>query len=115
MTGLTVLTGGSSFHFAVDAFSVSASCVTGKVAPARVGCTDSCVKNGAVLLARPPLSNSTGSTSPTGVPAQPPSANARRPPSISSPPPRLLTKSASIRSWSGENDAASTLPRMIAR
>ena len=56
---------------------------------------------------------STGSTSATGVPAQPPSANDRRPPSISRPPPRLPTKSAIIRSWSGENEAASTLPRMM--
>ena len=57
----------------------------------------------------------TGSTSPTGVPAHPPSAKARRPPSIRSPPPRLLTKSAIMRSCSGENEAASTLPRINER
>ena len=61
------------------------------------------------------FSMTTGSTSPTGVPAQPPSANDRRPPSISRPPPRLFTKSAIMRSCSGVNDAASTLPRIRAR
>jgi hypothetical protein len=58
------------------------------------------------------FSMTTGSTSPTGVPPQPPPRTpvGRR---HSSPPPRLLTKSASTRSCSGVNDAASTLPRMI--
>ena len=100
-TRFTALTVGMSSHLVAEAFSFSASCVTGYTAPARVGCTDSRAKYAAALLLsllRPALSNSTGRTSATGVPAQPPSAKDRRPPSISRPPPRLLTKSASIRS-----------------
>src|SRR5690606_34875687 len=56
-----------------------------------------------------------GSTSARGVPAQPPSASARGPPSMSRLPPRTLTKSAIIRSWSCVKKLASTLPRMSAR
>ena len=54
-------------------------------------------------------------TSATGVPFQPPSANDRRPPSISSPPPRTVTNSASIFNWSDVNALAGTLPRITER
>src|SRR6266852_9689285 len=84
-TELTVVTGGMSFHFALDAFSSPATCVTGNVDPARVGRAFTQEKYFAFGLSR-----TTGSTSPTGVPPQPPSANDRRPPSMSRPPPRLL-------------------------
>ena len=43
-TGLTVDTCGMSSHFVVDASSVSAICVTGNIAPARVGRTDNSVE-----------------------------------------------------------------------
>ena len=109
-TLFTAETAGMSPHLVAEDFSSLATCVTGKEAPARVGRAVSHEKY-FVFAA----SSTTGSTSPTGVPPQPPSANDRRPPSISRPPPRLLTKSAIMRSCSGENDAASTLPRMIAR
>ena len=102
---------GMSSHFFADASSELARSVTGNVAPARVGRTLMSVARYFAL--EEPMT--TGSTSPTGVPAHPPSANARRPPSISRLPPRLLTKSAIIRNCSGVNDAASTLPRTSAR
>src|SRR3954464_11434051 len=109
--GLTELTSGISFHRSSDRASLSAIWVTGDVSPDRVGRTPSMLKYAAPL--RPlSLSRTTGSTSPTGVPAQPPSANERRPPSISRPPPRLLVKLAIIRSFSGENEGASRLPRI---
>src|SRR5207248_5768229 len=111
-TELTADTGGMSFHFALDAFSSAATWVTGNVAPARVGRALIHEKYFAFVV---PFSSWTVSTSPTGVPPQPPSENARRPPSIRRPPPRLLTKSAIMQSWSGENDAASTMPRMLER
>ena len=63
---------------------------------------------------RDPRSSTTGSASASGVPAQPPSENDRGPPSASRPPPRMSTKSSSIRCCSGVNADASTLPRMIA-
>ena len=107
------MTVGSSFQRFADAASSPAICVTGLVAPARVGRTAS--SDGVVLGGLGVAARFTGSTSPTGVPVQPPSANDRRPPSINRPPPRLPTKSAIIRSWSGENEAASTLPRISAR
>src|SRR3954453_14932422 len=99
-----------SAHFAAAAFSSPATCSTGNDEPARVGLAG----NNSEKYFGFALSRTTGSPSPTGGPPHPPSANERRPPSISSPPPRLLTKSAIIRSCSGENDAASTLPRISA-
>ena len=111
--GFTDESGDMSFQRAVEAAGVAASSVSGNIAPSRVGRTCRSTKDGGPF--RTPASMTTGETSASGVPAQPPSANARRPPSISRPPPRRLTKSASIRSCSGVNDAASTLPRMTPR
>ena len=76
----------------LDAFGV-----TGWARPAGVNATATSVKNGAES-GRFARSRLTGSASANGVSAQPPSANASRPPRVRSPPPRTLTKSASI--WS---------------
>src|SRR5258708_20457003 len=85
-TELTVDTGGMSFHFALDAFSSPPTCVTGNVDPARVGLAFTHEKYFAFAF-----SSTTGSTSPTGVPPQPPSPNHRRPPRLTRPPPPFLT------------------------
>src|SRR5436309_15902597 len=106
---LTADRSGMSFHLLADASSVAPIWVMGVIAPARVGRTDSSAK---YFEFEAPIT--TGKTSPTGVPPHPPSANDRRPPSTSRLPPRLLTKSASNRNWSGVNDTASTLHRMNA-
>ena len=51
-SALTALSCGSSFHRAFEASSVGASCVTGNVAPSRVGRTVSCTTSGCWLGSR---------------------------------------------------------------
>ena len=113
-TKLVVETAGNESQRAADAVTVPAIRVDGWWAPAGVGATFT--KTWRSVGVDPSGSSSaTGSTSSSGVPLYPPSANARRPPSIKSVPPRSLTKSAIISSWSWVKKLASTEPRTRAR
>ena len=73
-------------HLVVDASSVSAIWVTGKATPARVGRADNSEKYDGCFA---PLDHDRQHVADRRA-AQPPSANARRPPSIIRPPPRLF-------------------------
>jgi hypothetical protein len=87
-----VLSCGSALHRSRVACSVLSMRTIGCRKPASVG-RNAADANGLGALPRVSV---TGRTSATGVPAQPPSENEFGPPSISNPPPRLLTKSAII-------------------
>ena len=108
-----MVSAGSESQRARDNASVERSCNAACTSPARVGRTITGVAAPSTFTL--PAEIVSGSTSANGVPAYPPSDSDARPPSTINPPPRTLTKSASMRSWSVVKNDASMLPKMMAR
>ena len=109
----TAVTDGMDFHFSVAVSFAVPICVTACAKPAGVSEGARSAKKLRLSATAGP-STTNGIASASGVPAYPPSENEWRPPSCSSPPPRTLTKSVSMASWSCVKKLASMSPSTTA-